>query len=355
MPTKKKLKASDIKKTTKEPADKIQMTPNKGDFEQVISTGSTLLDLNISGGRIRGGGIPGGILLEIYGPSSSGKSALLSEMGADTQLKGGDMQFLDPEGRLDKNYARIYGINIDKENYNMPNTVTEVMDFIYNWEPTQAQKVIKKMGGKTAINMIGCDSIAALCSRMQMDGTDKRGQAAAKEFSQGLRKVCKIIRDNLWIIAFTNQVRQGDTGEATPGGMAVPFYASLRLRIGPPAQDKYIKKEATIRGTKSQRILGVKSIVTVKKSSVDDPYRTCPVYIVFGYGIDDIRGNLVYCKQYMGTSGYDVFGDKEYRRMDLAIQHIEENNLQDKLKERTIDLWYEVQEKLSVSRSPKKR
>ncbi len=341
---KKKLK-DEIKKVTKEPTPKIQMTPNKGDFENVISTGSTMLDLTISGNRVYGGGIPGGILVEVYGPSSSGKSALLAEMGADVQKKKGDMYFLDPEGRLDKNYAKIYGISIDKDNYSMPNTVTEVMDFIYEWEPKNPK----------VLNMIGTDSIAALCSRMQMDGTDKRGQAAAKEFSQGLRKVCKMIRDNNWIITFTNQVRQGETGEATPGGMAVPFYASLRLRIGPPAKDKYIKKEATIHGTKSQRILGVKSTVTVKKSSIDDPYRTCPVYIVFGYGIDDIRGNLVYCKQYMGTSGYDVFGDKEYRNINSAIDYIEKNKLHDKLKERTIDLWYEVQEKLSVKREPKQR
>jgi len=339
---KKKIK-DEIKKATKT-IEKIKMTPNEGDFGEVVSTGSTLLDLAISGGRVRGGGIPGGILMEIYGPSSSGKTALLAELGADVQTAGGTMHFLDPEARLDKAYAEIYGINIDKDNYSMPNTVEEVMDFIYNWEPNTEK-----------LNMIGTDSIAALCSRMQMDGTDKRGQAAAKEFSQGLRKVCKMIRSNNWIIAFTNQVRQGDMGEATPGGMAVPFYSSLRIRVGPPAQNKYIKKEATIQGTKTSKILGVQSIATIKKSSVDDPFRTCPIYIVFGYGIDDIRGNLIYCKQYMGTSGYDVFGNKEYRRIDSAISYIEENKLQNKLKERTIDLWYEVQEKLSVKRLPKKR
>jgi len=32
-----------------------------GNTEVMISTGSTLLDLAISGGRVKGGGIPGGI------------------------------------------------------------------------------------------------------------------------------------------------------------------------------------------------------------------------------------------------------------------------------------------------------
>ena len=50
-----------------------------GDFGTVISTGSTLLDLAISGGRVHGGGLPGGIFVEAFGPSGSGKTVLLSD------------------------------------------------------------------------------------------------------------------------------------------------------------------------------------------------------------------------------------------------------------------------------------
>ena len=51
-----------------------------GNFETVISTGSTLLDLAISGKRVHGGGLPSGILVEVFGPSGSGKTVLLSEI-----------------------------------------------------------------------------------------------------------------------------------------------------------------------------------------------------------------------------------------------------------------------------------
>ena len=40
----------------------------------MVSTGSTLLDLAISGTRVRGGGYPGGILVEIFGASGTGKN-----------------------------------------------------------------------------------------------------------------------------------------------------------------------------------------------------------------------------------------------------------------------------------------
>ncbi len=65
--------------------------------KMVVSTGCTILDLAISGGVHRGGGIPGSIMVEIYGPSSSGKTTLLVEIGASIQSKGGTVDLADPE------------------------------------------------------------------------------------------------------------------------------------------------------------------------------------------------------------------------------------------------------------------
>ena len=67
-----------------------------GDDSQIISTGSTLLDLEISGGRVRGGGLPSGILIEVFGPSSSGKTVLLCEIAGAIQRQNGQVMFNDP-------------------------------------------------------------------------------------------------------------------------------------------------------------------------------------------------------------------------------------------------------------------
>ena len=62
---KEKLSAQMKRKTeTKEPPK----SEYDGNFGTVISTGCTLLDFAISGGRVRGGGLPGGILVEAFGP-----------------------------------------------------------------------------------------------------------------------------------------------------------------------------------------------------------------------------------------------------------------------------------------------
>ena len=155
-------------------------------LDKVISTGSSLLDLAISGGRIRGGGIPGGIIIEVFGPSGSGKTAILAELCASAQAKGGDICFLDPEARLDREYCLIYGLSLPDENYYRPDTVTEMFDLIWKWEPPSSG----------TINVIAADSLAALSTEMEMEDEDKMGMRRAKEFSEGLRKTCRLIANN---------------------------------------------------------------------------------------------------------------------------------------------------------------
>jgi len=193
---------------------------------QTISTGSTLLDLAISGGVVNGGGVPGGIILEIYGPHSSGKTAILAELCGSAQHNGGDIFFSDPEARLDKQYCEIYGMHLPADKYNRPDTVTEMFQTIWDWEPRPRRS--------NAICVIAEDSLAALSTKMEMESEDKMGMRRAKEFSTGLRKSARHIASRNWIIACSNQERDGQMGaKVTPGGRGIPYYASLRMRIKP--------------------------------------------------------------------------------------------------------------------------
>ena len=342
----KKSDTEQIKARAKKKPEPIQVTPNEGDFGTVVSTGSTLLDLAISGGRVRSGGVPSGILLEIFGPSGSGKTSILAEMCADAQAKKGNVKFLDPEARLDQEYMRIYGMALQKDDYHMPDTVNEIFEHILNWKPGDPGK---------GVNIIATDSLAALSSELELSAKgDKMGMKIAKDFSQGLRKTCVLIKRNKFVIACSNQIRQGSSGETTSGGKGIPFYASLRIRVGPPAQNKYLTKTKTIKGVEHKKIFGIQSVCTIRKSSVDDPFRTANIYIVFGLGIDDIRANLAYLKQMTNADKY-IAVDKEFGRMDTAIKYIEDNNLEIELKNQVIDLWEEIENEFKVDRKPKRR
>ena len=328
--------------------DDISYKPFEGNMELVVSTGSTLLDLAISGNRIRGGGIPAGILVEVYGPSMSGKTGIIAEVCGSAQKRGGEVNFKDPEGRLDQEYTKIYGVNIEKDffEYSRPDTVTELISSMQKWKPAN----------QDVINVFASDSIAALSTDMEMEEEDKRGQRRAKEFSEGLRKVCRMIRKNNWVVLFSNQVRQGEGHSyVTPGGFAVPFYASLRIQIGPdPSGGKVKRKIKLASGKEVEGVVGINSLCKITKSSVDIPFREAPISIIFNYGIDDIRQNLQYRKDMLCESKYDAI-TKQVNSLQAAIQHVEENDLEKELRNKTINLWEEIQQQLKINRKMKGR
>lgn len=326
------------------PIDKAQMAPNPGNFKYMRSTGSTLLDLAISGGRVRGGGIPSGILLEVFGPPSIGKTAVLSEIASSIQNKNGDVLFLDPEARLDKEYSRIYGMSLKGDNYRVPDTVSEVFDLIDSWKP--------KTKGK--IHGVFNDSLAALSTELELGEGDTMGMRRAKEFSQGTRKVCRMIKKNNWIIACSNQLREGKHGKVVPGGKAIPFYASLRIELL-YIKDPFIIKKKKVRDIEQSEIQGTRILAKVIKNSLDNPYREAYLYIVFRYGIDDIRANLQYLKTNNEGTIYICPNGKKYQRMENAILYVERNNLEEQLRENVIDLWEEIQSAFIVKRKNKMR
>jgi protein RecA len=330
-----------------------QLTRTKKVFnlERTISTGSTLLDLAIAGGRTREGGLPGGMLVEIFGPSQTGKTVLLCEIAGDIQRKGGAIKFSDPEARLNKQFAKLFDLDIDTIEYDRPNTVPEVFAPIHTWEPK---------GEKGVIHGLVADSLAALSTDLEMEKEDgdKMGMRRAKEFSEQLRKAARVIASKNLLVVCSNQVRENaDAGPygakySTPGGLAVGFYASTRLRM---MGSEKLYKETTFKGKKVKKVVGIKTMVEVFKNSVWESFHQAPVYIQFDYGIDDVRANLQYIKDYSGKSFYSLGETKLSNEMAEAISLIEENEWEGQLKEQVIDLWNSIEKKMATTRKPKQR
>jgi len=328
---------------------KVKKKEYDGDFGSVISTGSTLLDLAISGGRIRGGGLPGGILVEAFGPSGSGKTVLLSEIAGSVQRQGGEIMFHDPEARLNKSFAAIFGLDIKDEDYSRPDTVPEVFQAVRKWKPI----------GKNKVHGIFADSLAALSTDTEMskDAGDKMGMRRPKEFSEELRRTCRIIPNKNYLMVCSNQIRQNigateyQPQTSTPGGVAMSFYSSLRLQFSNPTKIKITK---TIFGKEVSKIIGVDVVISVFKSSIWKPYRNAKVTILFDYGIDDIRQNLQYIKDYTKYKTYTVNGRNLSNTRDEAIQMVETQGLEEELREQVIDLWERIESKFVLERKPKR-
>lgn len=341
----KKLSTQVKERSKKAPESKPEYDGNIG---TVISTGSTLLDLAISGGHIRGGGIPSGIMVEIFGPSMSGKTVLLCEIAGAIQRQGGQVMFHDPEARLNQQFAKLFGMDTNEIIYSTPDTIPEVFKSIRGWEPEPEDKV---HGAFT-------DSLAALSTEMEMEDKDGMGMRRAKEFSEECRKTCRILAKKNLLVVCSNQVRQNvgagpyEPKTSTPGGVSIGFYCSLRLHC---KSTKKIKQEETIVGKEVKRIIGVGTQIEVAKNSVWEPFRIAPVTILFKYGIDDIRDSLKFIKTHTRNKVYalNCIG-KLSNSIDRAIRHVEEDSLEQALRDEVIDLWLEIESKFKQERKPKR-
>lgn len=318
-------------------------------FGNNISTGSTLLDLAISGGRVRGGGLPAGILVEIFGPNGSGKTVLLSETAGNIQEKGGEVMFHDPEARLDKQFAKMFGLHLNEEDYSTPDTIPEVFKSVRGWKPK---------GKEETVHGIMTDSLAALSTDTEMnkDEGDKMGMRRPKEFSEELRKTCRILKRKNYLMVCSNQIRANVGGGdwapkyTVPGGEAIGFYASLRL------QTKIVKKivkEKTIHGKLVSRVTGVNIEVEVIKNSVWKPFRKAPVTIIFDYGVDDIRQNLQFLKDYNKGTIYKIGDESLDKSIEKSIRIVEREGYEDRLKQEVILLWNDIEKQFESNRKPK--
>ena len=324
-------------------------TEYDGNTTKMISTGSTLLDLAISGGRVRGGGLPGGILVEVFGPASAGKTVLLCEIAGAIQRQGGSIMFHDPEARLNKQFARMFDLDTSQINYTVPDTIPEVFSSVRKWKPV----------GK-GINGVMADSLAALSTDMEMENEkgDKMGGRRAKEFSEELRRTCRTLTQNNLLMVCSNQLRQNmnagpfEAKFVSPGGEAIGFYSSLRLRIMKPQK---IKVKQKFEGVEVTRVIGVESDIEVFKSSVWKPYRTASITILFDYGVDDIRQNLQFIKEYSSAATYTLGSESLSKSLEHSIKLIEKNDWQKQLREEVIDLWEEIEKKFESERKPKQR
>lgn len=232
-----------------------------------------------------GGGMPKGRIIEIFGPESSGKTSLVYWLMSLHSLGC----YIPIEGTYDEERAKSIGVK-----------PKQMIVYRANYGEEALNAVIKF--AKAGIPIIAIDSVPACQPKEDIDKIEKDSRnemkigGVARLFSKTLPSIVRICEETETTLILVNQVRDkmnamlfGEKDD-TPGGRAIKFYSSVRIKVARRAWIEIPNKNPEI-SSESEKV-GIIMKAKVSKSKVSNPFGEAELPFFFDRGFvsyDDIK------------------------------------------------------------------
>jgi protein RecA len=192
---------------------------------------------------------------------------------------GGIVVYIDTENATSVENLSLLGVDITKRFVYVDTHCTEEVLSIAESTIMKA----KAMDKDVPITIVW-DSVAASSPKAELLGDyDKETIGLqARAISKGMRKITGVIGNQNVLFVILNQIRTkigvmyGDP-TTTPGGKAIPFHSSVRIKLGAGQQIQ----------DKDKNVIGIHVSAKTIKNKVAAPFRDCKFEIHFGIGIKE--------------------------------------------------------------------
>jgi recombination protein RecA len=172
------------------------------------------------------GGLPRSSIIELFGPSSSGKTTLALQIAARAQRDGATAAWIDAEHAFDAPYAASLGVRVSEMPLAQPGSAE------------QALEIACKLADSAAVDLLIVDSAAALVPQLELESAiGESGEGLhGRVLAAGLRKLVRIVARSGTVALFLNQTRShGSVGESSAGGPPLKLYATVRIALSDAA------------------------------------------------------------------------------------------------------------------------